>query len=277
MNRISGFNASAKSLSGHRIMEDQEYDSMARLESTFWWHRSLHDKVISLLRKLLDGNHALELLDVGCGTGGMLRQLERAFPRWRLSGLDVSEKAVSCSLRANHADVVVASANSLPYRDGAFDVLVSLDVMCHDLVCPKRMLCECARVLKPEGIVVLNLPAYRWLRSYHDAHVEQSRRYTIESLKAEVAKGPFECIFATYWNALLFLPMVIRRKVLPGRPSSSDVTDTLPLVNACFTRVMQWETKILRRGYRLPFGSSVLFIGRKIGFTVKKDTGAPVV
>jgi ubiquinone/menaquinone biosynthesis C-methylase UbiE len=258
-------------------MKDQEYDSMARLESTFWWHRSLHGKVISLLGKLLAEDQALELLDVGCGTGGMLRQLEKAFPRWRLSGLDISEKAVVCSLRDNHADFVVASANSLPYEDGAFDVLVSLDVMCHDLVCPKRMLCECARVLKPEGILVLNLPAYRWLRSYHDAHVQQSRRYTIKSLKAQVAKGPFECIFASYWNALLFLPLVIRRKVLPGRPSSSDVIDTAPLLNACFTRAMQWETEILRRGYRLPFGSSVFFIGRKIGLNVKKGTATPIV
>jgi SAM-dependent methyltransferase len=244
-------------------MEGQEYDSMARLESTFWWYRSLHDKVISLLGKLLDESRPVDLLDLGCGTGGMLRQLGTAFPTWRLSGLDISERAVAYALRSSHARVAVASANSLPHRDGAFDILVSLDVMCHDLVCPERMLCECARVLKPGGIMVLNLPAYQWLHSYHDVYVQQSRRYTIESLKAEIAKGPFECISATYWNALLFLPLVIKRKVFAGRPSSSDVTDSLSLLNLFFTRVMGWETKILRRGYRLPFGSSVLYIARR--------------
>jgi SAM-dependent methyltransferase len=255
----------AKSLSNHPIMENQEYDSMARLESTFWWYRSLHDKAISLLGKLLDESRPLDLLDLGCGTGGMLRQLETAFPMWRLIGLDVSEKAVAFALRTSHARVVVGSANGLPHPDGAFDILVSLDVMCHDLVCPERMLCECARVLKPGGIMVLNLPAYQWLHSYHDVYVQQSRRYTIESLKAEIAKGPFEYIFATYWNAFLFLPLVIKRKVFAGRPSSSDVTDSLSLLNPLFTHVMEWETKILRRGYRLPFGSSVLYIARKNG------------
>ena len=88
-------------------------------------------------------------------------------------------------------------------------------------------------------------------------------RYTIESAEAEIVKGPFERIFATYWNAMLFLPLVIKRKVLPGHASSSDITGNLPLLNAFFTRVMQCETKILSRGYHLPFGSSVLYIARK--------------
>jgi len=104
-------------------MESQEYDAMGRSESTFWWYRSLHEKVITLLRKQLDDRYPVDLLDVGCGTGGMLRQLDRAFPKWRLHGLDVSRKAVEYSLQFNHAAVVVASANSLPYRDGMFDVL----------------------------------------------------------------------------------------------------------------------------------------------------------
>ena len=245
--------------------ENQEYHSMARLESIFWWHRSLHEKVISLLHKLLGNRRSLDLLDVGCGTGGMLRQLGKAYPRWRLSGLDVSEKAVAYLLRSGHTEVIAASANSLPLRDGTFDVLVSLDVMCHDLVNPERMLCECARVLRPGGIMVLNLPAYQWLHSYHDVRVRQSRRYTIESLETEIVKAPFERVFATYWNALLFLPLVIRRKVFPGDASTNDVTDSSPLLNAIFTQVMHWETKMLRNGYRLRFGSSILYIARKFG------------
>ena len=245
-------------------MDPAEYEKMFRVEDTHWWFAGKRRLVRVLLDQLPPAPDR-KILDVGCGTGRMLRQLGIAFPTWRLSGLDVSEKAVACSLRFNRAAVVVASANSLPHRDGAFDILVSLDVMCHDLVCPERMLCECARVLKPGGIMVLNLPAYQWLHSYHDVYVQQSRRYTIESLKAEIAKGPFEYISATYWNALLFLPLVIKRKVFAGRRSSSDVTDNLSLLNLFFMRVMDWETKILRRGYRLPFGSSVLYIVKKSG------------
>jgi len=108
--------------------------------------------------------------------------------------------------------------------------------MSHRLVCPERMLCEGARVLKPGGIMVLNLPAYQWLHSYHDRYVHTLRRYTIQSLKAQIAKTPFECIFATYWNALLFIPLIIKRKIIPGFRRSSDVRESLPLLNA-FLRV----------------------------------------
>jgi hypothetical protein len=53
---------------------------------------------------------------------------------------------------------------------------------------------------------------------------------------------------------MLFLPLVIKRKVLPGHASSSDITGNLPLLNAFFT-LMQWETKILSRGCFRQLGS----------------------
>ena len=65
-----------------------------------------------------------------------------------------------------------------PFKADFFDVIFAADVLCHRDVRPVRMLEAIFAVLKPGGIVILNNPAYEWLRSYHDTFVHTARRYT---------------------------------------------------------------------------------------------------
>jgi SAM-dependent methyltransferase len=246
-------------------MELQEYTAMARLESTLWWFRSLHDKVINAIGQLGERNVKGTLLDAGCGTGGLLAQLELAYPSWSFYGLDSSGYALDFAKKKSRSTISQGSVTNMPYSSTYFDVVVSLDVMYHRQVDPQHMLVECARILRPGGLLILNLPAYEWLRSYHDEHVQTARRYTLSSLATTLAGHPFRRLYATYWNAALFLPLVIKRKLLPTKHESSDVSEIAPWLNRLFYAVMSFENRLIRLRIRLPFGSSVFAIYRKIG------------
>jgi ubiquinone/menaquinone biosynthesis C-methylase UbiE len=69
-------------------------------------------------------------------------------------GVDISADAVA---RANHPNIVQATADRLPHEDARFDLCVSSHVIEH-LADPVGLLREAARVLKPRGTLVLLYP-----------------------------------------------------------------------------------------------------------------------
>jgi ubiquinone/menaquinone biosynthesis C-methylase UbiE len=58
-------------------MQDQEYHVLAALEQRHWWYSSLRRRVVERLqREASRQGHALKVFDAGCGTGGMLAELQ---------------------------------------------------------------------------------------------------------------------------------------------------------------------------------------------------------
>ena len=120
-----------------------------------------------------------KLLDAGCGSGGMLARLREKFPRAKFVGFDVSEHALALTM-ARKLDVqfVQGSVNQLPFADGEFDVVLSLDVIYHQAVDDREALREMRRVLRDDGFLIVNVPAFEFLRGGHDIAVNTARRYT---------------------------------------------------------------------------------------------------
>jgi hypothetical protein len=83
-------------------------------------------------------------------------------------------------------------------------LLISADVLCHANVDPALALGEAHRCLSPGGLLVLNLPAYRWMLSYHDERVRNVRRFTRRGALRLIEDAGFSPLYATYWNTLLF-------------------------------------------------------------------------
>ncbi|MDB6005729.1 MAG: Methyltransferase type 11, partial [Prosthecobacter sp.] len=120
-----------------------EYDTLRATDVHHWWYAVLR----SLVERTLAGRRG-HLLDAGCGTGGMLESLRS---QTSVTGIDISEQAVSyCHQRGLHM-VELGCVESLPFADETFDVVLSLDVLYHAQVNEKRALAEMCRVLRPEG------------------------------------------------------------------------------------------------------------------------------
>lgn len=238
-------------------MDAQEYDLMDAAEDRMWWYRAVHARLLDALagRPGADG----PLLDAGCGTGGFLARLAAAEPGRALVGLDYNPQASARAARKSGAAVTAGTVNALPFPDACFGAAVSVDVLCHMAVDQPAALAELKRVLKPGGTLVLNLPAFEWLRSAHDARVHTARRYTADGVRAELEAAGFRDVAPRYWNCLLLPLMALRRKVLARNPEGeSDVGHFPPLLDAAFHAATRVERALARLGLRFPAGGSVL-------------------
>lgn len=237
-------------------MDALEYDKMDAVEDRMWWYRALHGHALRALAPLAaDG----AILDAGCGTGGFLAKLRQARPRARLSGLEYDPGAAGRAARKARAQVAVGSVNDLPFGSDSFDAALSLDVLCHRAVEPRRALAELRRVLRPGGLLLLNLPAHEWLRSAHDARVHTARRFERGAVRAMLREAGFATADARHWNSLLLPLMVVQRKILArAEEAGSDVHEYPRWLDAALHAATRAEAALLGAGMRFPAGGSLL-------------------
>jgi SAM-dependent methyltransferase len=239
-------------------LERIEYERLAALDQRLWWFRGLHRHILGALAQTRTLGDGALVLDAGCGTGGLLAALVERFPATEPVGLDLDPVAGMVSRSVSGRPVCVGSVNAVPFAGSKLAAIVSADVLCHRAVDETAALEEFRRCLVPGGVLVLNLPAYQWLLSEHDAAVHNVRRYTAAGVRRLLAGAGFTCIRTSYWNTVLFPLMVLRRKLGWSSLRASDVA-LLPVpVEALFGLIVRTEAAFLGVGLRLPFGGSVL-------------------
>ena len=118
-------------------------------------YRPVHDAVLRALRR-----HApVSVLDLGCGTGQLLRRLADELPVGRLVGCDFSAGMLAhATTRLGGArcspTLIRGDALRLPFRDGAFDAVVSTEAF-HWFPDQDAAIAEIGRVLVPGGLLLL--------------------------------------------------------------------------------------------------------------------------
>jgi len=226
-----------------------------------WYYRALHRHVVRSLTGELPAAGG-RVLDAGCGTGGLLRRLREARPHWQLTGVDFSPLACALARERTGGEVLEGSITALPFAAATMDAIVSCDVVCQ-VADPAQALREFHRCLKPGGVVVVTMPAYQWMYSYHDQEVGNLRRYTRGEVELLLRAADFVVTFNSYWNTLPFPLAVLRRKLLPPPARTSDVRLYPAPLEAAFNGMMALEHAWLGAGGRLPLGNSVLTVARK--------------
>jgi len=132
-------------------------------------------RVAGRLYVMMAGELALrpedDLLEVGCGSAGLLA--EQASHVRHVAGLDASEiqvgmarKRLAERIAAGTAEIVLGDAMALPWEDGRFSVVGSLNCL-KFVPDPPKALREMHRVLRPDGRLVLTIDKQsdKWGRS----------------------------------------------------------------------------------------------------------------
>jgi SAM-dependent methyltransferase len=242
-------------------MRAAEYELMHAVEDRHWWYAVLRSLVDDALAGRLPA-HA-RLLDAGCGTGGMLAFLRGTRADVALEGVDEAEQAVRYCHRRGLAAVQRAEVEALPFEDAVFDAVMCLDVLYHAGVDEQRALAELGRVLRPQGLLLLNLPAMAALRGRHDEAVGGARRYEAGRVRALLAGTSFDVEMMHYWNAWLCLPLLIWRQLSRLKPHrTSDLNLTPVWMNQMLAGAGRVDAGLCR-ALQVPFGSSVFAVARK--------------
>jgi SAM-dependent methyltransferase len=239
---------------------------MYAVEDDHWWYTGMRRVADALLRGYINGRRGhLDVLDAGCGTGGNSAHL-RAYGR--VTGIDFAAEALRYAAERPGLRLARASVESLPFADASFDLVLSNDVLCHlGVASDVAAVRELARVLRPGGVLFLQLPAYEWLRSHHDEAVHTGHRYTASELRALLRTGGLRVRRLTYANGA-FLPAAVAWRALnrirPGRAKAerSDVRAVARPVNAAMRQTLTLEAALLaRRDLRV--GLSIVGVAEK--------------
>jgi SAM-dependent methyltransferase len=236
-------------------MEAAEYALMDAAEGRMWWYRALHARLLDALEGVQG-----RVLDAGCGTGGLLAALAARRPDLSLVGVEWSQQAAARAAAKSAVPVARGSIAALPLAGGSIDAAIAADVLCHEAVDPAAATQELHRVLRPGGLLVVNMPAYGWLASAHDRRVHNARRTTAGQLAALLRGAGFQAVRVRYWNTLLLPLMVIQRKILARGDAASDVADFSPWLDAALHGMTELERRI---GAPLPAGGSVLAVAER--------------
>jgi len=254
-----------------REMQQHTYAIMRRVEETHWWFAGRRQIIKSFLERLCHdvdvessgkgGQHPLNILDVGCGTGANLEMLSEF---GETEGVDVSSEALSFCRERGLENVKQGEAEALPYEDSSFDLVTGLDVVEHlddDLAGLKEM----RRVLRPGGHALVFVPAFMFLWGVQDDISHHRRRYTLDQLKRIVRQAGLEVERASYVNISFFAPILTGRllmRALRLRPESEN-NITIGFLNGVLGKLFGAESLALRY-LNFPFGVSIICVARRV-------------
>jgi SAM-dependent methyltransferase len=242
-------------------MNRDAFRRLAEVEDRHWWYRGMRATGLGLL----EGEPLGTVLDAGCGTGGWGELLLAEGGADAVYGCDLHPYALSLAGARLGGRATRASVTALPYPDGSFDTVTSIDVLYHRAVPGDAgAIGEMARALRPGGRALVQVPAYDWLRGRHDDEVRTRERYGAATLATRLRHAGLEVERVTYANALL-LPLAVawrlaERILPPGEARDLDVPPDF--VNRMALSLLGLERRLIAT-VDLPAGLSVLALARR--------------
>jgi SAM-dependent methyltransferase len=239
---------------------------MAQCERNLWWFKCLHELTVQKILKYSTVRNPI-ILDAGCGTGGLIQHLQKeGFTKIR--GFDLSPDAIAHARKAS-ADVQLLNVleTDVAFPESSFDVVICNDIF--TVLQPgkdREAMEKLVSVLKPGGIIIINLAALPSFAGIHDIAVNMTKRYTRACID-ELVHNLVTVKEITFWPFLLS-PLILgirsyqRLKLLLNKrtPIKSDVRPVTPILNNIFYAITKLENKVQ---LSKPLGSSIFVVLEK--------------
>ena len=247
-------------------MDISMYRDFYHLATEHWWFVARSKIIFSMINRFLPDREQLEILDVGCGTGSILKKLEK---HSHAIGVDISEEAVKfCKLRGCKNVYKINQKEGLFFKDSTFNLITALDILEHiDDDC--AALAEYYRIIRKGGVLLVTVPAYDFLWGPHDEVNDHKRRYIAKELKNKVEEAGFTVKEMTYFDTFLFPFFVLVRmghrvsKMINSRyKPRSDLKMRRPWINYLLKIIFSLEDPLLKK-LNFPYGASLLCVAEK--------------
>jgi SAM-dependent methyltransferase len=240
----------------------QLFGRLAAVEDESFWFRARNRLLVQVVSGLASPGD--RLLEIGCGTGYVLRALAEQC-RLEVTGSELFGEALEhARRRVPGAELVELDARQMPY-EGEFDVAGAFDVIEH-IDDDSGVLRGLHQALKPGGSLVVTVPQHPGLWSDADEHAHHVRRYRRRELVERVEAAGFEVLRTTsFVMSLLPLMALARWRQRRSTKVYDPVAELVPPepVNRLLEGMLRVECAAIARGLDLPAGGSLLLVGRR--------------
>lgn len=209
----------------------------------------------------------LRVLETGSATGFHAQCLAERYG-WTMFPTDLVPDGLRYAQASGVERLAQADMRTLPFAEGTFDAVVSLDVIVH-LERGKESLAfeELARVLRPGGVCIVRVAALDILRSRHSMFAEERQRFTESRLRQCLEKAGLCVVRSTYANSLL-LPVALFKFRLWEPLFASKPASGVEPVAAWLNRLLEIPLRIegawIDAGLGFPAGQSCLAIAKRL-------------
>jgi len=244
-------------------------DFYFNLEDTGFWFNHRNNCIIPLAKRYVK-DHIF--FDIGGGNGFVSKGLEKA-------GIQVwlVEPGMHGCLNAKKrglANIICSDLENAGFKPGSIFSIGLFDVIEH-IENDIDFLGQINHYLQTAGIVILTVPAYRFLWSKEDIDAGHYRRYTLRELKNKLNRSGFEIVYSGYIFSFLILPVLFFRTIpsllgfaksgLEKNKKEHTFNTNHGFLNRLLTKLLSFETTRIENLRKIPFGGSCLVVAKKNG------------
>ena len=244
------------------------FATLERVEGRHFWFLARREVVLDALRRAVPDLDRRELVDIGCGSGGLLQYLEGRGVTVA-GACDAYLESLEIVRSRMAVPLVLVDEGRLPPLGPGHDLLALFDVLEH-LDDDRGMLRFLHSALTPGGVVVLTVPAHPSLFDDRDELAHHRRRYRRGELREKLEEAGFSVRVLSHFMAPLVPPLLAMRalsRLLPRSHRRSRDRQELefrvvPVLNGLGRVLLAAERQVLRLT-SLPFGSSIIAVAAR--------------
>ena len=247
-------------------MDKNYYLEYYQLEREHWWFKARLELLKDQVAAIAKNNNNLSILNIGVATGATSIMLQQF---GKVKSIEYDKLCFEFVKETLQIDIEQGTILDLQFGDNSYDLVCAFDVIEH-VQDDVKAVSEMQRVCKPNGSILLAVPALMVLWSKHDEVNHHFKRYTVAELKKLLSTNG-NIVYVSYFNSILF-PFILAFRIIGNwfpalfkrEGSGSDFSLMKNrFLNMFFYHIMRSESFFLNRNIKLPFGVSAIISWKK--------------
>jgi len=177
---------------------------------------------VNELKRTLGTKKPVSIMEVGCSAGHLLADMRRSLPNATLIGGDYTlGTLVKLGEKMPGIPLVRFNLAESPLPPDSYDAMVLLNVLEHiedDVAATKHI----ARMLRPGGVAVIEVPAGPELFDDYDRQLQHFRRYTLPGICGVIERAGLVVERRNYLGALIYPAFYLAKKLSQSRPKTAS-------------------------------------------------------